>query len=120
MNASFIASPLCKVSVLGVPCIRVRVSRRSKTNSETETHAASDGHRAELWALDKPIATCSLTTARRGNELFVDFFAERPKKNAPEGALEKYRFAQAQVAVDLENPSHSIEHWVIPVVDSSR
>mmetsp|Transcript_29353 Transcript_29353/g.69836 ORF Transcript_29353/g.69836 Transcript_29353/m.69836 type:complete len:110 (-) Transcript_29353:661-990(-) len=78
----------------------------------------SDGHRAELWGLEKPIATCSLTIARRGNELFVDFLAERPKKNAP--GLEKYIFAQAQVAVDLKNPSHSIEHWVIPVVDSSR
>ena len=86
----------------------------------TKHSSSKSDHRAELWGLEKPIATCSLTTSRRGNELFVDFFAERPKKNAPPGAQEKYMFAQAQVEVDLENPSHSIEHWVIPVVDSSR
>mmetsp|Transcript_25741 Transcript_25741/g.54396 ORF Transcript_25741/g.54396 Transcript_25741/m.54396 type:complete len:271 (-) Transcript_25741:146-958(-) len=80
----------------------------------------ADGHRAEDWNLAKPLATCSLVAVRRDNDLCIDIMAERPKPNAPEGAMETYLFAQSSIAVDFSNPSHKIEHWVNPVVDSSR
>lgn len=82
---------------------------------------SADGHRAEDWNLAKPLhATCSLTVARRDNDLVVNIMAERPKPNAPPGAMEQYLFAQSLIQVDFSNPSHKIEHWVNPVVDSSR
>lgn len=81
---------------------------------------SADGHRAEDWNLAKPLATCSLVVARRDNDLCVNIMAERPKKGAPQGAMENYLFAQSNIHVDFANPSHKIEHWVNPVVDSSR
>lgn len=81
---------------------------------------SADGHRAEDWNLAKPLATCSLLVARRDNDLCVNLMAERPKPGAPAGAIENYLFAQSTIHVDFTNPSHNIEHWVNPVVDSSR
>eukprot|EP01083_Nonionella_stella_P018257 50939_1 len=81
---------------------------------------SADGHRAEDWNLAKPLATCSLLVARRDNDLCINIMAERPKPGAPSGAVESYLFAQSNIRVDLSNPSHKIEHWVVPVVDSSR
>jgi len=82
---------------------------------------SADGHRAEDWNLAKPLATCSLVVARRDNDLCVNIMAERPKEGAPRGATENYLFAQSNIRVDLADPSHNkIEHWVNPVVDSSR
>jgi len=81
---------------------------------------SADGHRAEDWNLAKPLNTCSLVVARRDNDLCVNILAERPKPGAPEGAIENYLFAQSNISVDFTNPSHKIEHWVNPVVDSSR
>jgi hypothetical protein len=46
--------------------------------------------------------------------------AERPKPNAPQGAMESYSFAQSTIKVDLNKPGNQLEHWVVPVVDSSR
>lgn len=81
---------------------------------------SADGHRAEDWNLATPLATCSLMVVRRDNDLCINIMAERPKVGAPAGAVENYQFAQCNVRVDLHNPSHKIEHWVNPVVDSSR
>lgn len=81
---------------------------------------SADGHRAEDWNLAKPLATCSLIVVRRDNNLCINIMAERPKPGAPAGAMENYEFAQSNIRVDLTNPSHKIEHWVNPVVDSSR
>jgi len=81
---------------------------------------SADGHRAEDWNLAKPLNTCSLVVNRRDNDLCINIMAERPKPNAPEGATESYLFAQSIIKVDFTNPSHKIEHWVNPVVDSSR
>lgn len=46
--------------------------------------------------------------------------AERPKANAPPGASEAYLFAQCVIQVKSDKKSHKLEHWVEPVVDSSR
>ncbi|KAL7554430.1 hypothetical protein ACHAWF_017875 [Thalassiosira exigua] len=81
---------------------------------------SADGHRAEDWNLAKPLQTCSLVANRRDNDLCVNIMAERPKPGAPAGATESYLFAQSVIQVDFSNPSHKIEHWVNPVVDSSR
>lgn len=81
---------------------------------------SADGHRAEDWNLAKPLATCSLIVARRDNDLCINIMGERPKPGAPAGAMENYLFAQSDVQVDFSNPSHKIDHWVNPVVDSSR
>ena len=81
---------------------------------------SADGHRAEDWNLAKPLNTCSLVVTRRDNDLCINIMAERPKPGAPEGATESYLFAQSNVSVDFTNQSSKIEHWVTPVVDSSR
>lgn len=81
---------------------------------------SADGHRADDWNLATPLATCSLVVATRDSALCINIMAERPKPGAPEGATETYLFAQSNVAVDLSNPSHTIEHWVNLVIDSSR
>ncbi|KAL7536220.1 hypothetical protein ACHAXR_006998 [Thalassiosira sp. AJA248-18] len=81
---------------------------------------SADGHRAEDWNLAKPVATCSLIVTRRDNDLCINIMAERPKPGAPAGAMENYLFAQCIIQVDFSTPSHKIEHWVNPVVDSSR
>jgi hypothetical protein len=81
---------------------------------------SADGHRAELWDLSKPLSTCSLLVVRRDNSLCIDIMAERPKPNAPSGAMESYLFAQSKIEVDLSKPGNHLEHWVLPVVDSSR
>ena len=81
---------------------------------------SADGHRAEDWNLAKPLNTCSLEVVRRDNDLCINIMAERPKKNAPPGAMESYLFAQSNIQVEVNNPAHKIEHWVNPVVDSSR
>lgn len=80
----------------------------------------ADGHRAELWNLSKPLMTCSLVVNHRGDSLCVDLMAERPKPNAPQGATEMYSFAQSTIKVDLDKLGNQLEHWVVPVVDSSR
>lgn len=80
----------------------------------------ADGHRAELWGLAKPLMTCSLVVNRRDDSLCLDIMAERPKPNAPAGATETYSFAQSAIKVDLSKPGNQLEHWVVPVVDSSR
>lgn len=81
---------------------------------------SADGHRADDWNLASPLATCSLVVARRDDDLCINIMAERPKPGAPAGATETYLFAQSNISVDLSNPSHTIEHWVNLVVDSSR
>eukprot|EP00579_Thalassiosira_antarctica_P012816 CAMPEP_0201934112 /NCGR_PEP_ID=MMETSP0903-20130614/32942_1 /ASSEMBLY_ACC=CAM_ASM_000552 /TAXON_ID=420261 /ORGANISM="Thalassiosira antarctica, Strain CCMP982" /LENGTH=274 /DNA_ID=CAMNT_0048474235 /DNA_START=201 /DNA_END=1023 /DNA_ORIENTATION=- len=81
---------------------------------------SADGHRAEDWNLATPLATCSLIVARRDNDLCINIMAERPKPGAPAGATETYQYAQSNVQIDNSNPGHKIEHWVNPVVDSSR
>jgi len=81
---------------------------------------SADGHRAEDWNLAKPLNTCSLVVAQKDNDLCVNIMAERPKQNAPEGAIESFLFAQSNIHVDFNNPSHKLGHWVNPVVDSSR
>ncbi|KAL9180247.1 hypothetical protein ACHAXT_008217 [Thalassiosira profunda] len=81
---------------------------------------SADGHRAEDWNLAKPLATCSTQIVRRDNDLCINIMAERPKPGAPAGAVESYLFAQSAIQVDFSDPSHKIEHWVNPVVDSSR
>ena len=81
---------------------------------------SADGHRAEDWNLAKPLNTCSLVVAQKDNDLCVNIMAERPKQNAPEGAIESFLFAQSNIHVAFNNPSHKLEHWVNPVVDSSR
>lgn len=80
----------------------------------------ADGHRAELWGLAKPLMTCSLIVNRRDDTLCLDIMAERPKPNAPAGAMETYSFAQSVINVDLSKPGNQLEHWVAAVVDSSR
>lgn len=80
----------------------------------------ADGHRAELWGLAKPLMTCSLVVNRRDDSLCLDIMAERPKPNAPAGATEAYSFAQSTIKVDFSKPGNQLEHWVVPVVDSSR
>jgi hypothetical protein len=80
-----------------------------------------DGHRAEDWNLAKPLATCSLVANRLDDSLCINIMAERPKANAPPGATESYLFAQSVIRVKSDQRrSHKIEHWVEPVVDSSR
>ncbi|KAL3785777.1 hypothetical protein HJC23_007333 [Cyclotella cryptica] len=81
---------------------------------------SAEGHRAELWDLSKPLSTCSLLVVRRDDSLCIDIMAERPKPNAPAGAKESYLFAQSNAKVDLSKPGNQLEHWVVPVVDSSR
>ena len=80
----------------------------------------AEGHRAELWNLAKPLMTCSLIVNRKDESLCVNIMAERPKPNAPTGATETYSFAQSNINVDLSKPGNQLEHWVVPVVDSSR
>lgn len=46
--------------------------------------------------------------------------AERQKANAPHGAMETYAFAQSIIQANLSKAGNQIEHWVVPVVDSSR
>mmetsp|Transcript_18006 Transcript_18006/g.38860 ORF Transcript_18006/g.38860 Transcript_18006/m.38860 type:complete len:255 (+) Transcript_18006:280-1044(+) len=81
---------------------------------------SADGHRAEDWNLASPLETCSLRVVRRDDNLCVDIMADRPKKDGPEGATETHLFAQSNMTVDFSKPSHKIEHWVVPVIDSSR
>mmetsp|Transcript_13159 Transcript_13159/g.19850 ORF Transcript_13159/g.19850 Transcript_13159/m.19850 type:complete len:275 (-) Transcript_13159:60-884(-) len=81
---------------------------------------SADGHRADDWNLAKPLSTCSLIVCRRDNDLCINIMGERPKPGAPVGAVETFLFAQSNVQVDFSNPSHKIDHWVNPVVDSSR
>jgi len=80
----------------------------------------SDGHRAEDWNLAVPLATCSLIVNQRDDSLCINIMAERPKANAPPGATESYLFAQSIIQVKSDQSSHKLEHWVEPVVDSSR
>lgn len=80
----------------------------------------AEGHRAELWNLATPLMTCSLIVNRKDESLCVNIMAERPKPNAPAGATETYSFAQSNISVDLSKPGNQLEHWVVPVVDSSR
>jgi len=80
----------------------------------------ADGHRAEDWNLATPLATCSLIVNRRDDSLCINIMAERPKANAPPGATESYLFAQSIIQVKSDQSSHKLEHWVEPVVDSSR
>ncbi len=78
------------------------------------------GHRAEDWNLATPLATCSLVVNRRDDSLCINIMADRPKTNAPPGATESYLFAQSIIQVKSDKSSHKLEHWVEPVVDSSR
>jgi len=80
----------------------------------------ADGHRAEDWNLAMPLATCSLIVNRRDDSLCINIMADRPKANAPPGATESYLFAQSIIQVKSDKSSHKLEHWVEPVVDSSR
>eukprot|EP00956_Cyclotella_meneghiniana_P021547 scaffold39334_cov67-Cyclotella_meneghiniana.AAC.11 len=80
----------------------------------------SEGHRAELWNLAKPLMTCSLNVNRKDDSLCINIMAERPKANAPHGAMETYSFAQSIIHANLSKPGNQLEHWVVPVVDSSR
>lgn len=80
----------------------------------------ADGHRAEMWNLAMPLATCSLIVNRRDDSLCINIMADRPKANAPTGATESYLFAQSIIQVKSDKSSHKLEHWVEPVVDSSR
>jgi hypothetical protein len=81
---------------------------------------SADGHRAEDWNLAKPLATCSLVANRLDDSLCINIMAERPKANAPPGATESYLFAQSIIQMKSQKRSHKLEHWVEPVVDSSR
>lgn len=80
----------------------------------------ANGHRAEDWNLASPLATCSLVVNRRDDSLCINIMGERPKANAPPGATESYLFAQSIIQVKSDQTSHKLEHWVEPVVDSSR
>mmetsp|Transcript_27252 Transcript_27252/g.38327 ORF Transcript_27252/g.38327 Transcript_27252/m.38327 type:complete len:293 (-) Transcript_27252:206-1084(-) len=78
----------------------------------------SSGHRAEDWELAKPLETCSLIVEIIDDALYCKFFAEKPKQGGPDGATEPALFAQAKIKLDDDVPY--INHWVEPVVDSSR
>ena len=72
------------------------------------------------WNLATALATCSLLVNRLDDSLCINIMAERPKANAPPGASEAYLFAQCVIQVKSDKKSHKLEHWVEPVVDSSR
>eukprot|EP00574_Skeletonema_japonicum_P007463 CAMPEP_0201716004 /NCGR_PEP_ID=MMETSP0593-20130828/2078_1 /ASSEMBLY_ACC=CAM_ASM_000672 /TAXON_ID=267983 /ORGANISM="Skeletonema japonicum, Strain CCMP2506" /LENGTH=281 /DNA_ID=CAMNT_0048205677 /DNA_START=59 /DNA_END=904 /DNA_ORIENTATION=- len=80
----------------------------------------ADGFFAADWNLATPLATCSLIVNRRDDSLCINIMADRPKANAPPGATESYLFAQSIIQVKSAKSSHKLEHWVEPVVDSSR
>lgn len=85
---------------------------------------SADGHRAEDWNLAKPLhpdGNCKLEVVRVDDALHVNIHAERPKPNAvPPGATEWHLFARCEAEVNLNDPGRATEHWVDPVIDSSR
>jgi len=80
----------------------------------------SGGHRAEDWNLASPLETCSLVVKRVDSACFLDLMSEKPKPDGPPGATEPHLFAKCHIALDFDDETKKIEHWVEAVVDSSR
>ena len=80
----------------------------------------SGGHRAEDWNLASPLETCSLVVKRVDSSCFLDLRSEKPKPDGPPGATEPHLFAKCHIALDFDDETKKIEHWVEAVVDSSR
>lgn len=67
--------------------------------------------RADEWNLRKPLQECSLRIERRGEILLIVFTYKKEGSPPTLFAISK---------VDLVGTSHSMDHWVQPVGDSSR
>ena len=80
--------------------------------------AGSGGHRAEDWNLAAPLATTQLLVERRGDTLVFEFITKETNKVFAVAIVDLSGGGDTGKTPHL--PQRRMQHWLEPVVDSSR